>query len=62
MVPLAYLSLQVQYCTPLPHAREVAERIASQVVKRQTGRLAKTRMNRSSEGEESGGECLTTLK
>lgn len=38
MVPPAYLSLQVQYCTPLSRAREVAERIASQVAKRQRKR------------------------
>lgn len=63
MVPLAYLSLKVQYCTPLSHAREVAERIASQLAKRQIGRLAKTlRMNRRSEGERSGGGCLTILE
>lgn len=62
MVPLAYFSLKVQYCTPLFRAREVAERIASQVAKRQIGRLAKTlRMNRS-EGKRSGGGCLTTLE
>lgn len=33
MVPLAFLSLQVQHCTPLSRAREVAERIPSQVAK-----------------------------
>lgn len=51
MVPLASLSLQVQYRTSLSRAREVAERIASQVAERQIGRLAKTgRMNRRLEG------------
>lgn len=62
MVPLVYLSLQVQYCNPLSHAREVAKRIASQVAKRQRGRLAKTRRINRSEGERSGGGCLTTQK
>lgn len=63
MVPLAYLSLQGKYCIPLSRAREVVERIASQVAKTQIGRLAKTRrMNRRSEGERSGGGDLTTLK
>lgn len=63
MVPLGYLSVQVQYCTPLPCAREMGERIASQVAKRQIERWAKPRrMNRRSEGERSGGRCLTSLK
>jgi len=53
MVPCAALSLQAQYCTSQTCAREVAERIASQVAERQIERLAKTGgMNRRLGGKD----------
>lgn len=49
---LLLYTLQVQYCTLLSRAGEVAERIASQVAERQIGRLARTgRTSRRLEGK-----------
>lgn len=59
MVTLASLSLQVQYCTLLPHASEVAERIGSG---KGNSEVSQDGKNKQIRGERSGGGCLSTLK